>query len=109
MRAARRPSRNTRRTTMPQYLLLKHYNGGHEPHPGCAPLSEWTPEEFATHVAFQREVADRLRESGEFVDAQALTPGGSWVRYGGPDAPPVVEGPFAESKELIAGWFMIDV
>jgi hypothetical protein len=32
------------------------------------------------------------------------------VRYGGPDAAPVVtDGPFPETKELIAGWFMIDV
>ena len=32
------------------------------------------------------------------------------MRYGGPDAAPVVtDGPFPETKELIAGWFMIDV
>ena len=32
------------------------------------------------------------------------------MRYGGADAAPVVtDGPFPETKELIAGWFMIDV
>jgi hypothetical protein len=95
--------------TMPKYLLLKHYNGGPEQHPNCAPMNEWTPDELTTHIAFQREVADMLRERGEFVDAQALSPQGSYVRYGGPDAPPVVDGPFPEAKELIAGWFAIDV
>jgi hypothetical protein len=72
-------------------------------------MSEWTPDEITAHMAFQREVADMLRERGEFVDAQALSPQGSYVRYGGPDVPPVVDGPFPEAKELIAGWFAIDV
>ena len=32
-----------------------------------------------------------------------------WVRHDGPDRPPVVDGPFAETKDLIAGWMVIDV
>jgi hypothetical protein len=95
---------------MPKYLLLKHYNGGPEAHPDCVPMSEWTPEEISAHIAFQHHVADMLRERGEFVDAQALAPSGAYVQYGGPDAAPVVsDGPFPEAKELIAGWFAIDV
>ena len=51
-----------------------------------------------------------LRESGEFVDARALSPEGAWVRYGGPGAAPVViDGPFPETKGLAAGWFVVDV
>jgi hypothetical protein len=95
---------------MPKYLLLKHYRGGPEPLPDCVPMSEWTPAEIAAHVAFQREVGRLLRESGEFVDAQGLSPDGAYVRYGGRDAAPVViDGPFSETKELIAGWYLIDV
>lgn len=94
---------------MPKYLLLKHYNGGPEAHPDCVPMSEWTPDEISAHIAFQHEVNRMLRERGEFVDAQGLSPHGSYVRYGGPDAPPVVDGPFPEAKELVAGWFLIDV
>jgi len=96
-------------TIMPKYLLLKHYAGGPEQHPNCAPMSEWTPEEISTHIQFQRDVAEMLRERGEFVDAQALSPEGTYVRYGGPGTAPVTDGPFPEAKELIAGWFMIDV
>ena len=74
------------------------------------PFDEWTPEEFDAHMAFQHDIARVLQENGEFVDAQALTQDGAWVRYGGPDAAPVVtDGPFAEAKEVVAGWFMIDV
>jgi hypothetical protein len=95
---------------MPKYLLLKHYTGGPTPLPNCAPMDEWTPEEITAHMAFQHEVSRMLTERGEFVDAQALSPEGAWVQYGGPDAAPVVtDGPFPETKELIAGWFMIDV
>ena len=44
------------------------------------------------------------------VDAQALTPVRTWVRYGGPDAAPVTtDGPLPETSDLVAGWYMIDV
>ena len=95
---------------MPKFLLLKHYNGGPEAHPNCVPMSEWTPQEIDAHIAFQRHVGDLLRERGEFVDAQGLSPEGAYVRYGGPNAAPVVtDGPFPEAKELIAGWYLVDV
>jgi hypothetical protein len=94
---------------MPKYLLLKHYNGGPEAHPNCTPMQEWAPDEITAHIEFQREVGRMLQESGEFVDAQALAPQGTYVRYGGPDSVPVTDGPFPEAKELIAGWYAIDV
>ena len=31
------------------------------------------------------------------------------MRFDGEGKPPVVDGPFAETKELIAGWMVIDV
>jgi hypothetical protein len=56
-----------------------------------------------------RHVADTLAERGEFVDADALSPEGTFVRYDGEGKPPVTDGPFAETKDLIAGWMVIDV
>ena len=95
---------------MPKYLILKHYRGGPEPHHPFPPMDQWAPEDVEAHMAFQAHVRDLLQESGEFVDAQALTPARTWVRYGGPDAAPVTtDGPHPETSELIAGWFMIDV
>ena len=45
-----------------------------------------------------------------YVDAQALTPTRTWVRYSGPDAAPVTtDGPHPETSELVAGWYLIDV
>ncbi|MDQ3758572.1 MAG: hypothetical protein M3331_01315 [Actinomycetota bacterium] len=37
-------------------------------------------------MAFLKHVSELLEENGEYVDAQALTPARTWVRYGGPDA-----------------------
>lgn len=95
---------------MAKYLLLKHYRGVPEPVPGTdTPMEQWTPEEITAHVAFMEHVGDVLRERGEYVGSQALSPEGTFVRYDGEGRPPVTDGPFAESKDLIAGWMMIDV
>jgi hypothetical protein len=93
---------------MAKYLLLKHYRGAPVPQ-GFVPMDRWTPEEITAHVAFMDDMADMLRDRGEFVDAQALSPEGTFVRYDGEGKPPVTDGPFAEPKDLIAGWMCIDV
>jgi len=95
---------------MAKYLLLKHYSGGPKRMPNAdIPMDQWTPEEVSAHLAFMDQVADTLRDRGEYVDGQALAPTGAFVRYDGEGRPPVTDGPFVESKELIAGWMVIDV
>jgi hypothetical protein len=95
---------------MPKYLLLKHYRGGPEAYRKVPPMDQWAPEDIEAHMAFLRHVADLLEQNGEYVDAQALTPKQTWVRYRGPDAAPVItDGPHPETSDLVAGWYMIDV
>ena len=72
---------------MPKYLLLKHYRGGPEPHRPVPPMDQWAPEDVEAHMAFLKHVSELLEENGEFVDAQALTPARTWVRYGGQSPP----------------------
>jgi hypothetical protein len=91
-----------------KYLLLKHYRGAPAP-VNDVPMDRWTPEEVDAHMQFMRDFADRLEGTGELVDGQALAPEGAFVRYDGEGRPPVTDGPFAETKDLIAGWFVIDV
>ncbi|WP_456555848.1 YciI family protein [Blastococcus sp. SYSU D01042] len=93
---------------MAKYLLLKHYRGAPTP-PGFVPMDRWTPEEIDAHIQYMQDFADKLREAGEFVGENALAPEGMWVRYDGEGRPPVTDGPFAETKDLIAGWMIIDV
>jgi hypothetical protein len=93
---------------MAKYLLLKHYRGAPTP-VNDVPMDRWTPQEVSDHVQFMNDFAARLEETGEFVDAQALSSEGLWVRYDGEGRPPVTDGPFAETKDLIAGWMIVDV
>jgi hypothetical protein len=93
---------------MAKYLLLKHYRGA-PPAVNDVPIDRWTPEEIDAHMAYMQDFATRLEKSGEYVDAQALAPEGAFVRYDGEGRPPVTDGPFAETKDLIAGWMIIDV
>ncbi|KFZ83250.1 hypothetical protein ED92_04930 [Amycolatopsis sp. MJM2582] len=93
---------------MPKYLLLKHYRGA----PAAVndiPMEQWAPEEITAHIDYMRDFATRLVETGEFVAEQALAPEGTFVRYDGEGKPPVTDGPFAETKDLIAGFMIIDV
>ena len=93
---------------MAKYLLLKHYRGA----PAAVndvPMDQWTEDEITAHVQYMRDFAAKLEGTGEFVDGQALSTEGAWVRYDGEGKPPVTDGPFAETKDLIAGWMVIDV
>ncbi|MEV4530139.1 YciI family protein [Streptosporangium sp. NPDC049304] len=93
---------------MAKYLLLKHYRGA-PASVNDVPMDRWEPEEISAHVQYMRDFAARLESTGEFVDSQALSPEGTFVRYDGEGRPPVIDGPFAETKDLIAGWMVIDV
>lgn len=93
---------------MAKFLLLKHYRGA-PVGTNDVPMDQWTPEEVTAHMKYMSDFAHRLEGTGEFVDAQALSPDGMWVRFDGLGRPPVVDGPFAETKDLIAGWMVIDV
>src|SRR5688500_14706733 len=97
-----------RSDTVAKYLLLKHYRGA----PAAVndvPMDQWTPEEISAHITYMRDFAARLEETGEYVGGEALSPEGTFVRYDGEGRPPVTDGPFAETKDLIAGWMVIDV
>ena len=62
-------------------------------------MDQWAPEDVEAHMAFLKHVSELLEENGEYVDAQALTPARTWVRYGGPDAAPVTtDGPLPETS-----------
>src|SRR5256714_2021710 len=106
--AAGRQGRPTQGEPMAKYLLLKHYRGAPAP-VNNVPMDKWKPDEVEAHIKFMNDFASRLESSGEFIEGQALSPDGVWVRSDGEGRPPVTDGPFAETKDLIAGWMIIDV
>ena len=93
---------------MAKYLFLKHYRGA-PTSVNDVPMDQWAPAEIEAHVQYMEDFADRLKSSGEFVASHALASEGAWVQYGGEGKPPVTDGPFAETKDLIAGFMIIDV
>jgi hypothetical protein len=74
-------------------------------------ISQWTPEALNAHIKFMKDLNRDLQKSGEFVDAQGLTPPGQAqiVTFGSGGSPVVSDGPFAESKEFLAGFWIIEV
>lgn len=92
---------------MAKYLLLKHY----APIEGVPPLPEWAPEEIKAHIDFMHQINAELSASGELVEAQGLTgpDEAKIVTYGGTGSPVITDGPFPESKEFLAGYWMVDV
>jgi hypothetical protein len=91
-----------------KFMLLQAYGGVRADVPR---MSEWTPEEIEAHIQYQKDINAELKERGELVDAQALSapPLAKFVVSDGGAAPVVTDGPFPESKELLAGYRMIDV
>ena len=88
-----------------RFMLIQFY----APIQGVGPMSTWTPEEIQAHIDGQKQLNAELRECGELVDAQGLSPDAQVVVSDGAAAPVVTDGPFAESKELVAGYRLIDV
>ncbi|MEV1145487.1 YciI family protein [Micromonospora sp. NPDC049799] len=73
-------------------------------------IDTWTPEEIRAHIGFMGEVNEKLVADGEWVDGQGLAgpPQAKIVRAGADGTPVVTEGPFAETKEFLAGFWIVD-
>lgn len=92
-----------------RYMLLQAY-GGVELE-GCEPMFEWAPEDVRAHIAFQHALNAELLDTGELVDAQGLAGPdvAKFVVSDGVNPPKIIDGPYPESKELLAGYRLIDV
>jgi len=74
-------------------------------------ISTWPPEDIKANIDFLRRFHKELADAGELVGTQALSgPEGMKVVRAGKDGTPAVsDGPFAESKEFLAGYWIVDV
>ncbi|MBA3057322.1 MAG: YciI family protein [Gammaproteobacteria bacterium] len=72
-----------------------------------AELSPAAPEELMAEMAAYHE---ELMRAGVLLDGSGLHPSRSgWRVHYGPEGKRIVDGPFAEAKELIAGYTLIQV
>jgi hypothetical protein len=92
-----------------RFMLLQAYGGVELP--GCTPMTEWAPEDVRAHIDFQHTLNAELLANGELVDAQGLAgpDQAKVVVSDGVNPPRVLDGPYPESKELLAGYRLVDV
>jgi hypothetical protein len=69
-----------------------------------------SPEWIRDMIAFMGKIDQELRDSGEYVDGQGLVDPtqAKTVRFEN-GAAVVTDGPFAEAKESLAGYWIVDV
>lgn len=90
-----------------KYMLLMQFSSAGTDFPS---IETWTPEEIQAHIAFMGDVNAKLVADGEWVQGEGLAgpAQAKIVRAGADGAPVVTEGPFAETKEFLAGWWIVD-
>ena len=74
-------------------------------------VSNWSADDLKAHIGFMKRLNKELKDAGEFVGAEGLASPGEAriVRASKSGAPEVTDGPFAEAKEFLAGYWIVDV
>lgn len=90
-----------------RFMLMMHAPRG----TGEYQISSWSPDDFTAHIAFMKQLNSDLTAAGELVGAEGLAPPGQAkvVRAGRNGTPAVTDGPFAETKEFLVGYWIVDV
>jgi hypothetical protein len=73
-------------------------------------VKNWTPEEVKAHMAFMKHFHEELKHEGVLAGAEGLAaPEHARLVRADRNGKPDTDGPFAESKEFLAGFWMVDV
>ena len=89
-----------------KYMMMMHAPAGS----GDWAVNRWTPQDLQAHMAFMHRFNAELTAAGEWVDGQGLAaPGEARLVRAGKDGAPVTDGPFPESKEFLAGYWIVEV
>lgn len=74
-------------------------------------VGNWAEHDLKAHIGFMMEFHQQLQKEGVLVGAEGLASPGEAriVRAGKGGKPEVTDGPFAEAKEFLAGYWIVDV
>lgn len=87
-----------------KYMLMMHAPGGRYQ------IWEWSKQDFQDHIAFMRSLNKRLLAVGEFVSVEGLSdPDQAKLIRAGASGEPITDGVFPETKEFLAGYWIVDV
>lgn len=91
-----------------RFLLVQSYGPVES---GMGPMTDWSEADIQAHIEFQIALNRELAALGELIDAQGLAPpeAARFVVSDGRQPPVVSDGPFPETKELVAGYRLVEV
>ena len=70
----------------------------------------WSRQDIQNHIAFMKTLNTELRQAGELVTCEGLAfPDQAKVVRAGKNGEPITDGVFPESKEFLAGYWIVDV
>ena len=73
-------------------------------------VPRWPHKDLQAHIAFMIGLNKELLQSGELVSAEGLSfPNQAKLVRAGKDGVPITDGVFPESKEFLAGYWIVDV
>src|SRR6266581_7579251 len=88
---------------MKYILMMNTMRAGHG-------VPQWDQKDLQAHIAFMIGLNKELRQCGELVSAEGLSfPDRAMLVRAGKDGTPVTDGVFPESKEFLAGYWIVDV
>ncbi|MGC2448926.1 MAG: YciI family protein [Candidatus Sulfotelmatobacter sp.] len=72
--------------------------------------ARWSKKDIEANVSFMRAFSKELKDSGAFVSTEGLGwPSEAKLVRAGKNGEPITDGVFPESKEFLAGYWIIDV
>ena len=87
-----------------KYMLMMHAPSG--PYE----IFNWNKQDLQAHIDFMNGFNSRLKSAGEFVSVEGLTaPDQAKAVRAGTRGEPITDGVFPETKEFLAGYWIIDV
>jgi hypothetical protein len=88
-----------------KYILMMN-----APKAGFDTYRAWSEKDVQAHFAELTAINKDLTESGEFVATEGLAwPEQAKIVRAGKDGSPITDGVFPESKEFLAGYWIVDV
>ena len=88
-----------------KYMLMMNTPGG-----GPYQITKWPKADITAHIQHMIRLNKKLHEAGELVSAEGLAgPDQAKLVRAGNDGRPVTDGVFPESKEFLAGYWIVDV
>ena len=87
-----------------KYILMMN-----APKAGWEQFMQWPKEALKRHIDFMRDLNKKLQAAGELVSAEGLTPPSEAKVVRASTNGPVIDGVFAETKEFLAGWWIVEV